>query len=177
MKPEHSGIARRDFLRACTLAGFGLACGSPHQGAESAGLRPYDANPSVGGIVVGVAIGASAVCAAVAECLPHGTIKILGTGYASAFSGTKPGSVESVAARVRAALVEAEIQSDVMIRRVVVVAAREGSWLEMGLPSAQEFGIEVERIMVAPQNFASALENPRYSCALGLVKLAAGIEA
>ena len=158
MNQPPPNLARRDFLRTCAVTGIGLASGLPLQHAKPTALPPADANPTVRKIVVALTISASAAMATVAEWLPEGPFHILGSGSAFALGGTKRGAGDSMAARVRAALEEAEIQTHVKIRRVVVIAAGEGPWIETGIRSAQELGIEVESTIIAPADYASALE-------------------
>ena len=81
-----------------------------------------------------------------------------------------------MAARVRAALEEAEIQSGLKIRRVAVIAAGEGPWIKMGIRSAQELGIEVESTILASADYASALERARAPSPPGLGELAGEIK-
>ena len=177
MNQPPSSHARRDFLRTCTVTGIGLASGLPLQHAVPATLPPTDANPPVRKIVVALTISESAAMATVAEWLPDGPFNILGSGSASALGGSKRGEVDSVAGRVRAALEEAEIQSGVKIRRVVVIAAGEGGWIETGIRSAQDLSIEVESIIVAPLGFASALERSCSPSAPGLENLPGEIKS
>ena len=114
------GIARRNFLRACAVAGAGLACGFKHHPVSSArGTLPG------GEIVVGLEIGESKVCAAVAERRSDGTIKLLGIGHARSWGVGRRGIVDCEAAGrcVREALVKAEANADVMIGSVVLAVA------------------------------------------------------
>lgn len=71
-------------------------------------------------IVVGLEIGTSKVCAVVGEIRTDGTVKILGVGDAPS-RGVRKGEIvdfETVGKCVRAALVDAEEKSDVMIGSV-----------------------------------------------------------
>ena len=114
------GIARRNFLRACAVAGAGLACGFKHHPVSSThGTLPG------GDIVVGLEIGESKVCAAVAERRSDGTIKLLGIGHARSWGVGRRGIVDCEAAGrcVREALVKAEANADVMIGSVVLAVA------------------------------------------------------
>ncbi len=115
-------IARRDFLRACALAGAGLASDSHRKLANAMLSWPVGGKAPTGNIQVGLDIGSSKVCAAVGELLADGTIKILGIGQAPSRGVTAHGIVdgEAASACVSAALVDAEIQCDVMIRNVVL---------------------------------------------------------
>ncbi len=120
-----NGVARRDFLRACAVTGLGLGFGFQRQGAE-AGIPCPAGNKARGeAILVGLEIGTSKVCAVVAERLPDGTIKFLGIGRALSRGVTKYGivEIEAASACVREALVDAEIQSNVMIGSVVLAVA------------------------------------------------------
>jgi len=120
-----TGIARRDFLRACAVTGVGLASGFQHHVAQAAGVSPASGGPPSGDIVVGLEIGESKVCAAVAERLSDGTVKIRGIGHAQSWGVGRCGIVafEAAARCVRAALVKAEANADVMIGRVVLAVA------------------------------------------------------
>lgn len=119
-KAVATGLARRDFLRACAVTGAGLACGFKHHPVSSARGTP----PS-GDIVVGLEIGESKVCAAVAKRLPDGAIRILGIGHAQSLGVGRRGIVDAEAAGrcVRAALARAEANADVMIGSVVLAVA------------------------------------------------------
>jgi len=115
-----SCISRRNFLLTCA-AGAGLAAGL-NRGFLKAATRTAHRKPAVGNIRVGLDIGTSKVCAAVGELRADGTIKILGIGQATSHGVTAHGIVdgEAASACVRAALVDAEVKSDVMIGSVVL---------------------------------------------------------
>ena len=115
------GIGRRSFVRACAVTGAGLAVGA-HRGLLKAAACPARGKAATSDIRVGLDIGGSKVCAAVGELLPDGAIKILGIGQAASHGVTAHGIVdcEAASACVRAALVNAEVQSDVMIGSVVL---------------------------------------------------------
>ncbi len=73
-------------------------------------------------ISVGLEIGTSKVCVAVAEVRPDGSLKVLGVGQSPSL-GVRKGEIvhlESVHKCVRDALADAEQKSDVSIRRVYV---------------------------------------------------------
>ena len=84
--------------------------------------RPLDGKSSIGDIRVGLDIGASKICVAVAERFRDGTIQVLGIGMAPSRGVTRHGIVDCEAAApcVRAALIDAEIKSNVMIRNVLL---------------------------------------------------------
>ena len=73
-------------------------------------------------IVVGLEIGTSKVCVAVADARPDGSLKVLGIGQAPSF-GVKKGEIvdlESAHKSVRDAIADAELKSDVSIRSAYV---------------------------------------------------------
>jgi len=115
-----AGIARRDFLRTCAVAGVALASGFLRYPIEAAAA----AGPS-GKMVVGLEIGTSKVCAVVTERLLDGTIQLLGIGRAPSRGIGRCGILdfEAASACVREALVDAEIKCDVMIRSVILAVA------------------------------------------------------
>ncbi|MDP1589623.1 MAG: cell division FtsA domain-containing protein [Prosthecobacter sp.] len=109
MSTHYSNLARRDFLRFCAA---GIAC-------------PAVAKPPTKDIVVGLEFGVAKICAVVSERMPNGTIKVLGIGRSSSWGVTKYSikEDESVNACVHAALMDAEAQSGVKIRSVVLAVA------------------------------------------------------
>ena len=114
-------ITRRDFLRACTLTGAGAVAGLHHRLLKAA-ARSGSAGPVSGNIRVGLDIGSSKVCAAVGGMLSNGRIRLLGIAQVPSRGVTAHGIVDPKAAGacIREALVGAEIQSDIAIRRVAL---------------------------------------------------------
>jgi hypothetical protein len=108
MNKSPSAIGRRGFLRTCAVTGVGLASGFHRHLAKAAGSCSASGEPPLGDIVVGLEIGESKVCAAVAERLSDGTIKILGTGHAPSRGGRcEIVDFEAAGSCVRAALATA----------------------------------------------------------------------
>lgn len=97
---------RRDFIQFCAAS---TAC-------------TVFGKPPTNDIVVGLEFGVAKICVAVCERLPDGTIKVLGIGQAPSWGVTKYSirDDESVNECVHAALLDAERQSGVKIRRVVL---------------------------------------------------------
>src|SRR5438045_8992641 len=76
-------------------------------------------------LMVGLEIGTSKICVVVGEGRPDGTIKILGVGQAPS-RGVRKGEIvdfETAMKCVHEAVVDAEENSDVMIRSVYVAVA------------------------------------------------------
>lgn len=122
-----NGLGRRDFLRVAGITAFGLGfnlhrcLAEPASGSAAAETKAATSED----IIVGLEIGTSKVCAAVAKRLPDGTIKLLGIGQAPSFDVTRQSIVDSDApsACLRAALADAEGESNVKIRSVILAVA------------------------------------------------------
>ncbi len=113
------GIGRRDFFRIAGIAGLGCAVNLQSRHAEA--LLDNSAKPNAD-FVVGLDIGTSKVCVAVAERRPDGTIKIHGYGEAPSrgVCGWGISDMEAAGECVRDALVDAEVRTDVMIGSVIL---------------------------------------------------------
>lgn len=124
-----NGLGRRDFLRVTGIAGLGLGCNllrclaAPTPGF--AGTKAKAATVPSGVIIVGLEIGTSKVCVAVAERWPDGIIKLLGIADVPSRGVDRYGicNFEAASTCVRAALLDAAGKSDVLIRSVVLAVA------------------------------------------------------
>ena len=122
-----NGLHRRDFLRVTGITVFGLGfnlhrcLAEPASGSAAAETKAATSED----IIVGLEIGTSKVCAAVARRLPDGTIKLLGIGEAPShgLGRCRILDFEAASACVRAALLDAEAKSAVTIRNVVLALA------------------------------------------------------
>ena len=124
---DDSGIGRRDFLRIAGISGLACTLNPPCRHPEAlsdyySGIKADTAIKPNADFIVGLDIGTSKVCVAVAERRPEGTIKIHGFGEAPSrgVRGWGISDVEAANECVRGALVDAEMQTDVMIRSVVL---------------------------------------------------------
>jgi cell division ATPase FtsA len=151
-------IVRRDFLRLCVSSGVGVAAGFGRHLAKGVAC-PVVGKPPLGSIVVGLEIGTSKVCVAVAERLPDGTIQILGIGQAPSRGVTRYGIVNCEAASrcVAEALLDAEVKTDVMIRSVVLAVAGAGARIKNSIRCVKDLGVEIERTVFAPVASAHAV--------------------
>jgi cell division protein FtsA len=120
MNETKSSIARRDFLRIAGIAGLGVAVNFQRARADVSVECPALGSICRGEILVGLDIGTSKVCVAVAERMADGTTKLLGIGRAPSRGVRKGEIVDTETARkcVHEALVNAEAMSDVMIQSV-----------------------------------------------------------
>ena len=117
-----NGLGRREFIRVTGITVFGLGLNGCLATPASAAAETKAATISREDIIAGLEIGTSKVCAAVARRLPDGTIKLLGIGQAPSFDVTRQSIVHSdvPGACLRAALADAEGESNVKIRSVVL---------------------------------------------------------
>ncbi len=154
LNPE-SGIARRDFLRVIGIAGLALGANLEQCLAEPAAPLP------AGDLIVGLEIGTSKVCVVVAERQSACTMKLLGIGHAFSRGVRKGEFVDSEWAgrSVIEALADAEAKSDVMIRSVhlAVTGRHVTTQMENSIRCLKGFGIEVERIVFAPEASAEGV--------------------
>ena len=106
MSAHSSNLTRRNFIQLC-------AAGA---------VRPAVGMPPANDIVVGLELGVAKICVTVGERLPDDIIKVLGVGHAPSWGVAKYSirNDESVNACVHEALLDAETQSGVKIRRVVL---------------------------------------------------------
>lgn len=114
-------IARRNFLRACAVISVDLA--TDFRGTLAA--KGVPARQRRGELTTGLVIGASRVCAAVTEQRPDGTVKLVGISHVplSGVDGESPSGFNAVRSCVREALINAELQYDLMIGSVVLAVA------------------------------------------------------
>ena len=116
-----NGLGRREFLRVTGITAFGLGFNLHRCLAEAASGSAVPGED----IIVGLEIGTSKVCAAVAQRLPDGTIKLLGIGQVPSrgVGRYRILDLEAVSACVRTALLDAEAKSVVKIRSVALALA------------------------------------------------------
>ena len=117
-----------------------------------------------GELLAGLDIGTSKVCVAVGERQPDGVVKILGIGQAPSL-GIRGGEIvdlEAASRCVREALVDAEVQSDVMIGNLVLavhlrepVCNRFGKRANKSLRCLQNLDLEFRDVVLHAE--ASAL--------------------
>jgi cell division ATPase FtsA len=168
MSKNESGVARRKFLRIAGMAGLGLGLQSILAKGVSPDFAAAEAEAEIvphGDCLAGLDIGTCKVCVAVGEREPGGAIKIRGIGQAPSL-GIRGGEIvdsEAATRCVREALVDAEVQSDVMIGRVqLAVYGGPGSHgldrqAANSIRCVQNLGMEVRDVVFSPIASAQAV--------------------